>query len=384
MYALIATLAVQALVSMASLAPAVFVGVAAPEIGVDANRIGAFMAIIYIAASLAAGAAGGPVRRYGAIRMSQVGCLGAALGLVLLTTAQIWLVVLGGIVIGCGYGPITPSSSHILIRQTPPHRRGLVFSLKQTGVPLGGALAGLVVPPLVVLIGWRGAALVIAAACLAMAAAIAPLRARLDDDADPTARADRGLVDAFALVLRLPALRRLALTALGFAGMQMCFNAFIVTFLTGTVAIGLVTAGWILAMAQAAAMGGRILWGWVGDRLIAPRLLLCGLGLAMAASGAVVALFTSAWPLPFIAATVVVLGATGIGWNGVFLGEVARLAPAGLAGTATGGAVAVTFMGAVIAPPVFSLIAAASGYRLAYIVVAASAGLAGLSVLRRG
>jgi MFS family permease len=384
MYALAATLAVQALISMAGLAPAVFVGTAAPDIGVDPNRIGVFMATVYIAACFAAAAAGGPVRRYGAIRMSQVGCVLTAVGLALLTTANPWLAFLAAIVIGLGYGPITPASSHILIRQTPPHRRGLVFSLKQTGVPLGGALAGVAVPPLVLALGWRTTTLILAVGVLAMTVAVEPLRASLDDDVDPRARANRGLLDAFALVLRLPPLRRLALASLAFSSLQTCFSAFIVTFLTGPVGIDLVTAGLVLAVAQAAAMAGRILWGWIGDRLMPARRVLCLLGLAMAASCIALALVTPGWPVLLLGAVTIVLGATGVAWNGVFLAEVARLAPAGNAGAATGGALAFTFMGAVIGPLVFSgLVDWTGSYRLAYGVAAAAAGIAGI-VIGRG
>ncbi|WP_417276298.1 hypothetical protein [Castellaniella sp.] len=48
----------------------------------------------------------------------------------------------GALLIGLGYGPITPA-----------HRMSFVFSIKQTGVPLGGVLAGLVVPGLAQWIG---------------------------------------------------------------------------------------------------------------------------------------------------------------------------------------------------------------------------------------
>jgi hypothetical protein len=47
------------------------------------------------------------------------------------------------------------------------------------------------------------------------------------------------------------------------------------------------------------------------------------------------------------------LGATAIGWNGVYLAEVARLAPAGSAGLATGGCLFFTFVGVVVCPYLF-------------------------------
>src|SRR3546814_13804897 len=60
------------------------------------------------------------------------------------------------------------------------------------------------------------------------------------------------------------------------------------------------------------------------------------------------------------ALTLIVLslfGASAVGWNGVYLAEVARQAPKGQASIATGGTLCVTFLGIVIGPPIFRLIA---------------------------
>ena len=42
------------------------------------------------------------------------------------------------LLIGIAYGPSPVASSHILARLTPPAWMNLVFSAKQTGVPIGG------------------------------------------------------------------------------------------------------------------------------------------------------------------------------------------------------------------------------------------------------
>ena len=86
--------------------------------------------------------------------------------------------ILGALLLGLGYGPATPASSMILARAAPPHLLALTFSIKQTGVPLGTAIAGAAVPALVLALGWQGAALAIGAACAVCAAAF---------DADPRA-----------------------------------------------------------------------------------------------------------------------------------------------------------------------------------------------------
>jgi len=384
MIALVATLAIQALATMTVLAPPVFAGVAAPDFGVGANHIGVFTAVVYAAASVSAGMAGGPVRRHGAIRVSQAGLVIGGAGIALLATASVWLGLIGAALIGVGYGPMTPASSHILIRQAPPARRALIFSIKQTGVPLGGVLAGMLVPPLTLGFGWRGAALAVALASVALALACEPLHRSLDDDADPTAAADSHLLAAIRLVLGPGGLRRLALASLAFSAMQLCLGAFIVTFLSGPVGMDLVAAGLIMAVAQGAGVFGRVAWGWLSDRVVSPRRALCLLGLAIGGTGATLALVTSGWPVALVCVVAAALGAVALGWNGVFLAEVARVAPAGQAGMATGGALAFTFLGALAGPPIFGALVDVSGsYRIAFAAAAAAAALAGLAVGRR-
>src|SRR3546814_20220338 len=85
------------------------------------------------------------------------------------------------------------------------------------------------------------------------------------------------------------------------------------------------------------------------------------------------------------ALTLIVLslfGASAVGWNGVYLAEVARQAPKGQASIATGGTLCVTFLGIVIGPPIFGLIPSAfCNYGLAFASLAVPAGLCMLLVL---
>jgi predicted MFS family arabinose efflux permease len=123
----------------------------------------------------------------------------------------------------------------------------------------------------------------------------------------------------------------------------------------------------------------------VADRFIAPWRLLSLLGFVMAGATVAVGLFTPAWPYAALVLVALVHGATAIGWNGIYLSEVARLAPPGTAGAATGGALAITFLGIVTGPPLFSFIVAMSGsYRPAFFATATLALLGGLACLLAG
>lgn len=377
------TLALQAAASMTVLAAPVLAPNAANAFGQDASRIGVYVGAIYAGAMLSSLLAGSQIRRTGAIRMSQIALLLAALGLGLTLSAQPAALLPGALLIGLGYGVVTPASSHILARNTPAHRMGLVFSLKQTGVPIGGAMAGLLLPPLVEFQDWRLAIEFTIALTLFAALAAQSLRGRLDDDRDPTARFDRAQVlDPLRTILNLPALRSLALASFVFAAMQLVLTGYLVTFLSHERGLTLAVAGAALAVTQIAGVAGRMFWGWSADRLIAPRRLLCLLALAMAVCSGLYALSDQHWPLALVVLISTIFGATAIGWNGVFLAEVARLVPREMAGSITGGALVVTYAGVVSGPPSFAFLITHQGYETAFVVFAVALLLLAVALAR--
>jgi hypothetical protein len=93
------------------------------------------------------------------------------------------------------------------------------------------------------------------------------------------------------------------------------------------------------------------------------------LGALMAVFAWTAAGFSAAWPLPLLLAACAALGATAIGWNGVYLAEVAHVAAPGQAGLATGGCLFFTYVGVVFCPFLFGVLQRASGsYALAFAI----------------
>ena len=151
---LLVTFAIQTLVALAVYSAPVMAPVAGPALGFPAAAVGYYIAGSYFGSMIGSAAAGGWVARFGPIRVSQAALALCFCGLCLAASASPPLVMLGGLIVGLGYGPTTPASSAILVR-TPLAYYSLVFSIKQTGVPAGGALAGLLVPVLVLAVGWQ-------------------------------------------------------------------------------------------------------------------------------------------------------------------------------------------------------------------------------------
>lgn len=374
------TLAVQALTSMNVVAIAVLMPVASVDIGVTPGFVGIAMSLIYLGAMLAALVSGDAITRGGPIGVSQL-CLALCLaGLAAFAVPGTAMAVLGVLVMGIGYGPVTPASSHILIRTTPPSILSMVFSIKQTGVPLGGALAGAIIPWLVLACGWQWAALLAGGASAVLALLLAPYRRRYDTErSSPPRLSVREAIAPLKKVLVHPGLRRISIAATFYSIMQLSLISFLVTYVIQDLGMSLVEAGLLLSAAQACGVVGRILWGVWSDRSGRPLMVLGLLGILMGAAAALAAAFTPAWPYAGLLAVCGLFGGSAIGWNGVFIAEVARIATPTHAGTATGGSLFLTFLGILLALPAFAGIASLTGsYSAAFVAVAATTSASGV------
>jgi MFS family permease len=379
------TLAVQALVAMALLTLPVMAPAVAGALGISATYIGVYVAVVYAGAMLASLASGPAVARFGAIRVSQVGLALCAAGLVLCAVPNVLAMAAGAVLVGLGYGPITPASSHLLARTTPAHRMSLVFSIKQTGVPLGGALAGAIVPGLQHIAGWQQALLLVASANLVCAVLAQVLRRELDAERDPSKPLALGrLAQPITLVLSHPGLRLLAGCSFVFSMAQLSLTTFLVTYLTGVLAYGLVAAGLLLSISQVGGIVGRVLWGYMSDRTLGARRTLAFLAVLMSVMALATAALQPSMPSALVFAILAIFGASAIGWNGVYLAEVARQAPPGQAGVATGGTLTVTFLGVVLGPPLFGALSGMLGsYRAGFAALAVPTALCALALVRR-
>lgn len=379
------TLAIQAMVAMALLTLPAMAPRVAEAVATSATYIGLYIALAYAGAMIASLVSGAAVGRYGPIRVSQIGCVVCAIGLACGAIPSLWTIALGALLVGLGYGPVTPASSHLLARTTPAHRMSLVFSVKQTGVPLGGALAGAIVPSLQLVAGWQAALLAVAGACVASAVAAQSLRAQFDADRDPSRALGLGnFLQPVRMVLSERPLRMLAGCSFIFSMAQLSLTTYLVTFLTGNLGYGLVAAGAVLSFSQAGAVFGRVLWGYVSDRWLGARRMLALLATVMALCSVATALLHPGLPQVLVLAVLFVFGASAIGWNGVYLAAVARQAPAGMAGMATGGTLAVTFFGVVLGPPLFGgLSGLFDSYRAGFAALAVPLALCALALWRR-
>ena len=328
---------------------------------IPASYVGYYASIVYGTAMLSAVATVGAVRRLGAMRMMQLSLLSVAIGLFWVPVGAVAVLGLSALFIGIAYGPVNPTGSHLLSRHTPAAARSLIFSIKQMSVPLGGAAAGFLLPRIAAPCGWQATATGFGLVAMAFAAGMSPWRNRLDDDRNPAAPLlDPDAFRPLKLIVAQAQFRDLAVAAGILSGVQFCIGAYFVTALVGSAGRTLAEGGGMLSMMLMASIGGRVLWGWLADRLT-PRRVLALLALLVGASTGSLALLSTAWSYGAILALSLAIGATAFSWSGILMAEVARLAVGVGVVDATAGVMFFAYLGALGIPSLVAGIAALAG-----------------------
>ena len=392
--ALTVTLSVQMIATVAMTTPSVLAPVIAGEIGVGAQHVGWLVSLAYLAAMLSGLNGGWLALRHGSVRTSQGALAASAGGMCLMAAGHPLLLLPGALLLGVGYGLTNPAAADILSRHAPPARRGLFFSIKQTGVPLGVALAGLAMPALLALMRWPSAVLVLAAVIALTALTLGPTRRRLElahEPAPSTGQAPASVRDSPAStgdaatsagasaaprfvdtlrtrliaplreVMAFPPTRQLAITSLIYALIQVSFLTFLVSMLKIEHHYTLALAASLLAASQAASVVARIGWGHVADRWVDPTRLLGMLGLAMAASMLMLGLAPADTPSIAMLGITLACAATAVSWNGVYFADLVRhVAPHKVAQT-TGATQFLTFLGGMSGTAIFAGLVSLTG-----------------------
>jgi len=374
--AIVAMLAQQTLATAAKTGVLVLFKPMADELQFDAELVLVYtwgFACVGITVMLGCGAF---IRRFGALRMTQIGCVLMAIGLALLSTTAAPMILVVAILalvaatISMGGTLSTPASSQILARYAPARWAPLVFSIKQTGVPAGVVLVSFLVPLITTHYGWRAAGLFFAGLCLLIAVALQPCRKTFDQNRQPDYPLRfSSLADTFLAVLRVPGLRMLAIAAFAFIGLQSIFLNFSVVYLAEELGYELSVAGAALGTATLIALPGRVFWGWVSSVWIKPRTLLICLALAMIGASIALGLAEPEWAYWQVMLPLLVLSATAMSWHGVLLSETARLSPDDEVARMTGGVLAFGTAGQIGFPILFALGFALGEYAGAYAII---------------
>ncbi len=369
--------------SSSILAVAVSAPDAASDIGVSASYVGIFSGFVYFISMFAGSFCTGFIVKFGPIRVLQATAICSTLGLLVFTIATPSAAIVCAVLLGIAYGPINPANAPVLLKVTNSGNRGVFFSIKQSGVTVGGAAAAVVVPFIAVLWNWQVGVLAIALLGVLSIIILQPMRAEYDADRVdlPLNWSFRELIKPVFQVLKNPLLRGFALVGFTFAGVQISVSSFFVVYMVSR-GFSLVEAGLCFLFVNIGGILGRVAWGGLSDKWLTPKYTLTLIGIISAISLSGMYLVSGSWNIFLLYIFLFVLGASTHGWNGVFLSEVADQAPEGESHNWTGGVQFVIYGGVAIMPPLFGIIIALTGsYVVPFFLIACCAFTASTALL---
>lgn len=286
--------------------------------------------------------------------------------MVVVAAAPNFGVLLAGAALGgLSLGAANPVTNRVVSERISPARRGLVVGLKQSGPPLGLLVAGVVLPPLVLAVGWRWAmatsALIAAAGLFITPFSLSGAKAGTETPA--TRMADEG-GETRSVVWWLTIIG--FGVALGLSGMI----AFVPLYAQEAVGASTAAAGALAAVMGLAGVAGRIGWGSVSGRFARPSsALLIISGISVAATLAVAA--AEGLGLGLLWAGVLGVGGSMLAWHAVaWLVIIDRVGTGGV-GKASGVMQVGNSAGFALGPPMVGVIVdATTSYTTAWGVVA--------------
>lgn len=329
----------------------------ADDLHVDPATLGILATTFFLASALFSFVAARTVEiRLGAgtsMRIAAVCSAGALLGVA--SISDRWAAVPFLVIAGLANALAQPAANLLVARRVPPARQGFYFAVKQSAVIGASMLAGVSVPTLVVHFGWRVA--YVAAAGLALAAVwVAPAHIPGTTPAD-------GPQGAARLARRGPMLVLAAAVGVGAAAVA-ALPAFLVSA-ASEIGISDAHAGTLLAVAGLCGIVSRLAVGRAADFLGGEPLK--GVAAMLIAGSVGLALLASTGPAFIVGAFVAY--AFGWGWPGLFHFGIVRH-NRDVPSIATGVTQTGVYIGGVVGPALFGVIAEGRGFSTAWLVVA--------------
>ena len=368
----------------------------AEDFDISRAWLGLFLLLQHGAAIMSAMGCGGFILRYGPVRVSQFCLILMGAGLFVISFGVLWLYPLCAILLGVS-SVSTPASSHILAKVCPPRLAPIIFSIKQTGVPVGSLIGGLLIPFLLSLSFYSfvikrsihldayGTALVTGLLVYLVAVALQPIRSHFDSERDyRTKLSFSGVSETMRIVTSNSQLRDLSFGAFAFGGLQAIFAGFFILFLIDGLNYSETQAGSIFAISAFMAVIARIFWGYLASTVSTARTILGGIGIFGAFAAVLVSLFNVNWSYSLILTVAALYNITALSWHGILLAEVARLAPPAQIGGVTGGVLSFTSIAMMTYPALYGgILAITDSYSIGFLVCSIPSIASGIIFLRK-
>jgi sugar phosphate permease len=339
------------------------------ELKLTYTQLGSIMTFLYLGAMIMSFPAGWLTDKLGVKKMIFVAQVFTGFSVALYCITENYLMaIVFAILIGLGYGMINPPTTKGILVLVSKKNRGLAMSMKQTGVPIGGAIAAGLLPPIAILFSWRhslalGAFLIIFSGLLSHVlyrqSQIGVIRII-------------GTNESIGFNWReIYQNRNLIFLSIGSAFccmVQIALVTYIILYLKDVKRFDLITAAFYLTMINIGGILGRISWGIISDRLFkgARKIVL---KLIVSIIFVISLILGLNLYLPDIALFLVlfIFGFSAIGWNGVYHAFIGELSGEESAGRAVGLSLGIAFLGNLLGPVLYGKIIDITGtYNIAW------------------
>lgn len=288
-------------------------------------------------------------------------------------------------VTGIFYSAAQPGGSKVIVEWFPKKSRGLAMGIRQAGIPIGGALGGLIIPFVSVRFGWSRAVDVLSVLCISAGLLFLLFYKEPPAVKAASRAAGKNFLKPLNAIIKNKELHPVFFAGMGMISLQIVIIGHFTIFLVKDQDLSPTLAGLVYSAVLFSGMAGRILLAFASDRIFhgdrrKPFLLSILAAFASVCFFAADAGPFSVWLLLTVSGW---LGFFGTGWYSLFIVEVAERASREAVGLTVSFALTLNQVVIILAPPAFGRLVDRAGYTPAWLAVSCLLLLAAGGLLKR-
>lgn len=290
------------------------------------------------------------------------------------------------LLIGMFYSVSQPGGSKVILKWFRKENRGLAMGIRQAGIPIGGALAGVLIPFLTVQYNMTYA--INSIACICIIGGLLFFMFYKEPYVQEEARKGHIKI-SFWMELKVVICKKelypIYITGICMISLQMVLVGHFMKFLAGEQSITSIVAGTVFSVMFFSGMIGRIALATISDVLYKGNRRI-PLFIAVCASIGLILLL--AMNMHTIMSGVLysvsaLLGFFSIGWFSLFIAEVAELASEESVGITVSVALTLNQIAIIVAPVLFGYIVDEKGYAYAWLCIVVLLSISAVSLYRK-
>ncbi|MCI0765251.1 MFS transporter [Bacillus sp. TL12] len=273
-------------------------------------------------------------------------------------------------IVGVFYSAAQPGGSKVILKWFPKENRGLAMGIRQAGIPIGGAVAGAIIPILSVKFSLSFVIYVLSSICIAGGVLFFIFYREPVVHHEPALN-NKGISFCQQLkeIMSNKELYPVLFTGVCMISLQMVLIGHLINFLITAKSISPILAGKVFAFTLFLGMLGRIVLAAISDFFYKGNrrrpLLISVFVTCMCIFILILNIDNlSVWSLFLLGG---LLGFFGIGWFSLFMVEIAETAKQDSVGMTISFALTLNQIAIMLAPPIFGLIVDVKGYMWAWI-----------------